>query len=376
MQSVDSSVERTFVSLASPTAARNGAGYMPTQGLYYCAKGARPRTAFIATHYNVDFSEHYMGELMAARGYGFLGWNTRFRGGEYYFTLDNALVDIGVGVRWLREEAGVERVVVLGNSGGGSLMAAYQSQATEPNLKPLLGVPVPEAANELMAADYYVSTNAHAGRPEVLTSWFDPAITDERDPVSVDPALDMYNPDNGPPYSTEFMVRYRDAQVARNHRITAWALEELERVRGRGGLDRVFNLHRAWADPRCLDPSLDPNDRKPGICYLGPPKLFNYSPFGIGSSNTLRTWLSMWSLEYSQCRGVPHLERIQVPSLVVQSMADTGVFPSDAHGIYDNLAASDKTLEFMAGDHYLQQPLDSRDVIADLIDGWLQARGA
>ena len=64
MQSVDSSVERTFVSLASPTAARNGAGYMPTQGLYYCAKGARPRTAFIATHYNVDFSEHYMGELM------------------------------------------------------------------------------------------------------------------------------------------------------------------------------------------------------------------------------------------------------------------------------------------------------------------------
>jgi len=56
----------------------------------------------IATHYNVDFSEHYMAELMASRGYGFLGWNTRFRGLEHWFTLDHALVDIGVGARWLR----------------------------------------------------------------------------------------------------------------------------------------------------------------------------------------------------------------------------------------------------------------------------------
>ena len=375
MKSSDQSIERRFVSLPSPTAGRNGAGYMPTQGVYHHPKGKQPRTAFIATHYNVDFSEHYMADLMAARGYGFLGWNTRFRGVESYFTLENALVDIGVGVRWLREEAGVENVVLLGNSGGGSLMAAYQSQATEPNLTPLLGVPVPDAAQELLPCDYYVSTNAHPGRPEVLTNWFDPSITDENDPTSVDPELDMYNPDNGPPYSDEFMVRYRAAQVARNHRITAWALEELERVRAKGCFDRMFNMHRAWADPRYLDASLDPNDREIGVCYLGPPKFFNYSPFGIGSSNTIRTWLSMWSLEYSQCRGIPHLERVRVPSLVVQSMADAGVFPVDAHIIHDNLAAKDKTLEFIAGDHYLQTPDDARDVVADLVAGWLQARG-
>jgi pimeloyl-ACP methyl ester carboxylesterase len=376
VEPIDHSVERRFVSLPSPTARRNGAGYMPTQGVYHCLKGTKPRTAFIATHYNVDFSEHYMGELMAARGYGFLGWNTRFRGVEHYFTLDNALVDIGVGVRWLREEAGVEKIVLLGNSGGGSLMAAYQSQATEPNLKPLLDVPVPEAALELLPCDYYVSTNAHPGRPEVLTNWFDPSVTDENDPTSVDPSLDMYNPDNGPPYSSEFVQRYRAAQVARNHRITAWALEELKRLRDAGCIDRVFNMHRAWADLRYLDPSLDPNDREVGVCYLGPPKFFNYSPYGIGTSNTIRTWLSMWSLETSQCRGIPHLERIKVPSLVVQSMADSGVFPVDARIIADNLAAEDKTLEFIAGDHYLEQPTNARDVVSDLIAGWLQDHDA
>ena len=369
-------IERRFVSLPSPTAERNGAGYMPTQGLYHHAKGARPRTAVIATHYNVDFSEHYMGPLMAARGYGFLGWNTRFRGAEAYFTLDQALVDIGVGVRWLREEAGVEQVVLLGNSGGGSLMAAYQSQAVEPNLKPLLGVPVAEAALDLPPCDFYISTNAHPGRPEVLTDWFDPSVTDETDPTSVDPSLDMYDPDNGPPYPPEFIERYRAAQVARNHRITAWALEELERVRAAGCFDRSFAMHRTWADPRYLDASLDPNDREIGVCYLGPPKFFNYSPFGIGSANTLRSWLSMWSLETSQCRAVPHLERIRLPALVVQSMADTGVFPVDAHILHDNLASEDKTLEFIAGDHYLTTPDTARDIIADLVAGWLQDRGA
>ncbi|EUA16122.1 hypothetical protein I553_1097 [Mycobacterium xenopi 4042] len=88
----------------------------------------------IATHYQIDFSEHYLADYMATRGIGFLGWNTRFRGFESSFLLDHALVDIGVGVRWLREVQGIETVVLLGNSGGGSLMAAYQSQAVEPNV--------------------------------------------------------------------------------------------------------------------------------------------------------------------------------------------------------------------------------------------------
>jgi pimeloyl-ACP methyl ester carboxylesterase len=365
-------IERRFVSLASPTAGKNGAGYMPTQGLYHTPKGKDPRTAFIATHYNVDFAEHYMGELMAARGYGFLGWNTRYRGAEQHFNLEHALIDIGVGVRWLREQAGVETVVLLGNSGGGSLMAAYQSQATEPNLQPLLGAPVSESVGDLLPCDLYVSTNAHPGRPEVLTDWFDPSVTDEFDPTSVDPSLDMYNPDNGPPYPPEFVKRYREAQVARNHRITAWALKELERLQSAGSFDRTFNLARTWADLRYFDASLDPNDREIGVCYLGPPKFFNYSPFGIGATNTVRTWLSMWSLEYSQCRAIPHLKRIRIPSLVMQSTQDVGVFPVDAHTIHDNLAAEDKKLVFLPGDHYMQTPDTARDDMADQVAAWLE----
>ena len=91
------------------------------------------RTAVIATHYNVDFAEHYIAPYFARRGVGFLGWNTRFRGAEDLFALEHALIDIGVGMTWLREN-GVERIVILGNSGGGSLMGAYQAEATAPTL--------------------------------------------------------------------------------------------------------------------------------------------------------------------------------------------------------------------------------------------------
>src|ERR1700736_6872738 len=121
-----------FVGLASPPARRAGAGGHPCQGLYYRGVGRKPKVAMIATHYQIDFSEHYLADYIATRGVGFLGWNTRFRGFESSFLLDHALVDIGVGVRWLLDVQGVETVVLLGNSGGGSLMAAYQPQANAP----------------------------------------------------------------------------------------------------------------------------------------------------------------------------------------------------------------------------------------------------
>ena len=371
---IDATISTQFVALESPTASRNPAGYHPTQGLYHRPEGRRPSVAFIATHYNVDFSEHYLAPLLAARGYGFLGWNTRYRGAEDWFLLEHALIDIGVGVRWLREVAGVETVVLLGNSGGGSLMAAYQSQATEPNIAPARGLALPPAVADLPAADLYVSAQAHIGRPEVLTAWMDPSITDEADPLSRDAGLDMYDPANGPPYDVSFIQRYRAAQVARNDRITDWALAELDRCAAAGAFDRNFNLHRVWADLRYLDPAIDPSDRPLNRCYIGDPRWANASPYGIGSSNTLRTWLSMWSLRESGCRGVPHLQRITVPALVIQSTADTGVFPSDARAIHDALGSTDKELRLIAGDHYLETPADARASTADLVATWVRAR--
>jgi pimeloyl-ACP methyl ester carboxylesterase len=366
-------VDVQFIGRPSPTAPRIQAGGHPCQGLYVSPKGERPTTAVIATHYNVDFSEHYIAPFFAERGFGFLGWNTRYRGAEDQFLLEHALIDISVGMRWLREEARVDRIVILGNSGGGSLMGAYQAEAIAPTLAGLLDGAGAETLASLPKADLYISLNAHQGRPEVLTDWMDASVTDETDPLATDPALDPFNRDNGPPYSEAFIATYRAAQRARNQRITDWAKAELKRLNEAGVPDRLFPLFRCWGDLRCVDPAIDPSDRKPNRCYRGEPALANRSP-SIGRANMLKSWLSMWSLETSRCQGEPHLRKFDTPALVVQGLADTGVFPSDARKIHDFIGSADKRLELVKGAHYFEDSPQERIAVADLMADWIRSR--
>ncbi len=366
-------VLREFIGLPSPTARRAGAGGHPCQGLYHRGVGRKPKVAMIATHFQIDFSEHYLADYIATRGIGFLGWNTRFRGFESSFLLDHALVDIGVGVRWLREVQGVEAIVLLGNSGGGSLMAAYQSQTTEPNLTPLPGMRPAAGLADLLPADGFIASAAHPGRPDVLTAWMDAAVVDENDPVATNPELDLFDDRNGPPYSAEFLARYRSAQVSRNHAITDWAETELKRVRAVGFSDRPFSVMRTWADPRMVDPSIEPSKRQPNLCYAGPPAKANRSAYGIAAACTLRNWLGMWSLRVSQTRAEPHLARVTCPALVINAEADTGVFPSDAQRIFDALGSSDKMQVAIDSDHYFTTP-GARSEQADTIAKWITKR--
>jgi acetyl esterase/lipase len=366
-------VMREFVGMDSPTARRAGSGGHPCQGLYHRGVGRKPKVAMIAVHYQIDFSEHYLADYMATRGIGFLGWNTRFRGFESSFMLDHALVDIGVGVRWLREVQGVETIVLLGNSGGGSLMAAYQAQAVDPHITPMEGMRPAAGLNELPAADGYVASAAHPGRPDVLTAWMDAAVIDENDPVATDSDLDLFDPRNGPPYSEDFIARYRSAQVTRNNAITDWAEVELKRVRAAGFSDRPFTVMRTWADPRMIDPTLEPTKRPPNMCYVGEPVKANRSTHGIAATSTLRSWLGMWSLRHAQTRAEPHLARIDCPAIVINAQQDTGVYPSDAQRIYNALASSDKTRCSIDTDHYFTTP-GARSEKADTIARWIAKR--
>ena len=366
-------VQRDVVTMEAPGAPRAGAGGYPVQGFYTRPTGTWPKVALIAAHYNVDFSEHYLSALMAERGYGFLGWNTRFRGADHFFALDRALVDIGLGVTWLREH-GAETIVLLGNSGGGSLMAAYNAQSHGDVLAASFGVPLLPEVRELPAGDLYISLAAHPGRPEVLTGWLDPSVTDETDPTSVDPELDMYADGREPPFDTEFVARYRAGQRARNQRITDWAKAELARLNAQGVPDRLFLLPRTWADLRFVDSTLDPSDRPTPYCYRGDPRAANKGVTGVGAINTLRSWLSMWSLETSQARSELHLASLTMPSLVIQATADSGVFPSDAETIYSQIAAADKSRLNIKGEHYFRDRPEGRDEVASAIAGWIAPR--
>ena len=367
-------ITREFVALPSASAPRSGVGGHPCQGVYHRPDGHKPRTALMATHYNIDFSEHYLASFIAERGLGFLGWNTRFRGAEPYFLADLALADIDVGVRWLRRR-GVECVVLLGNSGGGSLMATYQAQATAPNLVPEYSRRgLHPAIEDLAGGDLYVSIVAHTGRAEVLTNWMDPSVTDENDPLSVDPTLDPFGAERQPPFDAEFITVYRRAQRARNDRITAWCKNELDRLAAAGHRERLFVVPRLWADLRMLDGSIDPSRRVVPGCYLGDPRRANYGIFGVGTVSSLRTWLSMWSLADSQC-STDQAQHIDLPAIVIDADADTGIFSSDTAKIVNALrgrpGAPDVPFHSISGDHYLTEPAGARAEAADIITDWV-----
>ena len=147
----------------------------------------------------------------------------------------------------------------------------------------------------------------------------------------------------------------------------------LARLNAAGIPDRIFPLFRVWGDLRCMDPAIDPSDRAPGQCYRGDPAVANRTP-SIGRANTIRTWLSMWSLETSKCMGEPHLSKFDMPALVVQGSADTGVFPSDARKIFDFIGSADKRLEMLPGAHYFEDSTKHRDDAADLMAGWIREK--
>ena len=351
-------VEKLYVGLTSKTGKRGLSGAYPCVGLYWTKQGEKPEVAFMLAHYATDFSEHYLCGPLALRGFGVLGYGHRFRSMEERFILDLALDDLAAGTRWLKETAGIKKIIFIGNSGGGSLMAALQARA--------------EKGVDTVGADAYVFLNAHPGRADVLTDVLDPAVIDEDDPTKTDPSLDMFNSINGPPYSEEFQQRYRTAQKERNHKITRWAKAELKRLNDAGIADKMFGVPRTLADLRYMDPTIDPSKRRPEMCYYGNPKKANFDIGFVARACTIKTWLSMWSLEDSPSRFDILADSITIPTLVLQSLGDMGVFPSYAHWIFDRCGSKSKELIFIEGEHFFEDSEANLETCADVMVEWVR----
>ena len=295
---------------------------------------------------------------LAAAGHHVIYCNGRYRGNDTALIMEKCVVDLGRTIQHAKEELGYERVLLGGWSGGGSLSLYYQQQAERPTVTHTpAGDPYDLTAAGLIPADGVMLLAAHISRAGTLTEWMDASILDEREPHRKDPELDLYDPDspNQPPYSDEFLERYRQAQVARNARITAWAVERLADMKRQDGAQKehCFVVQGTMADPRWLDPAVDPNDRPPGRCYLGDPETVNTGPTGLARFTTLRSWLSQWSLEKSNADGLACAADISVPVLVVNNGADDACTPSHARRLYAAVSHDDKEFQEIAGaTHY------------------------
>jgi pimeloyl-ACP methyl ester carboxylesterase len=335
-------------------------------GVLHRAPGAR--VAALVVHPTSNFMGHYLLEPLAARGVAALGLNTRYLGSDVALLLERAIQDVGAGVQWLHSQ-GYERVLLIGNSGGGALVSFYQAQAEHLDISATpAGDPIDLRPADLPRANGIALTAAHLGRSRLLQTWIDPAVTDESDLLATDPSLDMFDPANGPPYSSEFMQRYRRAQSERLQRLEQWARAKLSELRATAGAatDMAFIVNRTLADPRCLDATLDPNDRLPGTTVWGPPREQNFAANSMGRYTSLTAFLSQWAT-CSRGDGPVNLARTSVPVLLMEHTADSSTFPSDHDSWCQAAPGRISRQKLKGGTHYLNGQPQLVEQLADAV---------
>ena len=317
---------------------------------------------------------------LAATGAHVLCAGSRYQRNDTALILEKVLLDLGAYVRHAKTVWHYKHVVLVGWSGGGSLAMCYQAEAENPRITHTpAGDPVDLKGAGLFPADALVYQAAHLSRAHMLAETIDPSVSNEFQPDERVIELDIYDPrnPNQPPYSMAYVQRYRAAQMARLNRITAWVratLGDLKR-RNSGEVERGFVVHRTMADLRFMDPSLDPNDRKPRWCYMGNPETVNSGPVGLARFSTLRSWLSQWSLEDSCGNGLKAAKRVSVPLLVIENTADDAVPQSHPSRLFEAAGSPDKRFERIHGatHYYAGQPELLQEATLQIRD-WLIQR--
>ncbi len=316
---------------------------------------------------------------LAKRGVHTIYCNTRYRGNDTALIMERAVMDFAACIRDAKERLGYSKVYLGGWSGGGALSMFYQAEAQDPRVTHTpAGDPYDLTAAKFIPADGVLLLAAHLSRNLTLTEWLDPSITDETRPFDRDARLDLYAADGPrPPYSAAFVAEYRAAQIARNRRITAWAKQELAALKAAGLADheRCFTVQGTMADPRFLDPTLDPSDRRPNWCMLGDPKVVNDGPVGLARFTTLRSWLSQWAYDESNADGLKCAARIACPMLVIENSADDACTPSHAARLMDAAVHCTKDHHVIEGaNHYYFGQPELAQQAADIVHDWIAAQ--
>ncbi|MGM9521580.1 MAG: alpha/beta hydrolase [Oscillospiraceae bacterium] len=217
-------IRSTFVQLTPGFHFQRGVIYEP---VVPCEKS---QIGIIIIHSDNDYTTWDICGELAKRGYRAFGGQVSYENS----TLDDKMLDIKRAVDFLYSYPGIKKVVLMGHSGGATLMTAYQ-HAAENGIKSFQGdekLIKCSLKEELTPADGIMTLDSNWGNGSMTLFSVDPAVIEEGNGIKLDPELDIYSPANGfdpegAHYTDEFLTKFFKAQAERNNAIVGRALERL-----------------------------------------------------------------------------------------------------------------------------------------------------
>ena len=396
------------------------------EGLLYkpVSPGRNARVALLYAHPDGNTFNVVVGPELAKRGYRILMVNHRGDADA----ADAFAPAISRGIGYLRTLPDVQRVVIVGHSGGGHLVAFYQNVAEHgpkacqgaEKIYPCSG----DGLVQLSKPDGIVLLDSTLGAFHQMSA-VDPAV----DGNERTPALDMFTAANGygadgkrARYAPEFARRFYTEQAARNARIVDNALARLNAIAQRRGQfiddepliipgmgvtaagarlyqpDTTFVAHTKQphvllkADgtkPEMIVPSVRAPSGQQAVSALGTLHV-------MSQDTTVRYFLANYAIrtrpEYaitaddivgvdwaSAMSSTPaNVEGITVPALVMVMTCHYLVVPGEI--VFDHVSSKDKTLAAVEGAVHDFTPCrpeygDTVKRTFDYVDGWLNGAG-
>ena len=395
-------------------------------GLLYepVAPGPNARIGLVTSHPDGNTSTAIQTVEMAKRGYRVLAVNHHGDSSDvavFAQPLSNA-------VAYLRKQAGVERVIIMGHSGGGHLVGWYQNVAEHGpsacNGPEKIYPCKSEGLTGLAKPDGIIFLDSTTGAFHELSS-VDPAFDGNKRIAS----LDMFSAANGydlkahrATYSADFARRFYAAQAARNKAIVDNAVARLKAIEaGKGEFtdDEPLIIHGMGEDAGGArlyqpDPAFAAHTKAPHTLLKADgtePEVIVESVrgpvgqqyadaigalAGMSTNTTVRKFLvhsairtnGDFAITADDITGVDwksaqtstpgNAEGITVPALIVSNTCHYLMMQDEI--IYDHLASKDKTIAFDEGATHGFSPCkpeygDTTKRAFDYVDRWLNKPG-
>lgn len=384
----------------------------------------------LVMHSDEDYLDAPTGEQLAKRGFRVLCANPMVKEG-LFFTQVRKMQAVEAAIQFLRGLNRVGRIILMGHSGGATLMTAYQAIAENgPQVfqGPEKLLPYPDD-DTLPPADGLMLLDANWGNAAMQLFSLDPAVVSEDNGMELNPEYNLFEAANGfrkegSTFSDEFIKKFQRRQGQRNNQLLDYALERWAKIqRGEGrysddeplvipGANQVFFNNKLYAQ----DIRLMSHTRRPWPLLhadgsvtkeivrsvRGPenPESMTHNMMDGARIMTVYNYLTsyavrtlddygygedgVWGVDWDSTYNCPpgNVKHIRVPSLFMGMTAGWEFLAAET--IYEMSASPDKTIAFVEGANHKFFPAhncekfpgqfgDTMELLHDYVAKWLSA---